>query len=163
MTIKELELLKVAILNEVEGETFYRLAAEHLSEGEIRTLLMHLADEEVKHQETMRKLYADLAAGKEPLSKDLKLDHTPSTGIFDLMKLGQVKSDLEISVISTGVLMEKASIDYYNQAAEQSDNKAVKELCRYLAKWERDHLEKLEKIYDYLKSDWYEQQGFSTS
>jgi len=163
MAIKELELLKVAILNEVEGETFYRLAAEHLGQGEIRTLLLYLADEEAKHQETLRKLYKDLAAGKEALSEDLKLDHTPSTGIFDLMKLGKVKSNLEISVVSTGISMEKASMDYYNQAAEQSEQKAVKDLCQYLSRWEREHMEKLEKIYDYLKTEWFEAQGFSTS
>ncbi|MGI6469097.1 MAG: ferritin family protein [Syntrophomonadaceae bacterium] len=163
MAIKELELLKVAILNEVEGETFYRLAAEHLGQGDIQALLLHLADEEAKHQETLRKLYAELAAGKEAAVEGLNLDRTPSTGIFDLMKLGRVNSNLEISVVSTGILMEKASMDYYNQAAEQSESKAIKDLCQYLARWEREHLEKLEKIYDYLQAEWFEAQGFSTS
>lgn len=162
MYSNELELLKVAILNEVEGETFYRLAAEHLGSGEIQTLLLHLADEEVKHQETLRKLHRELSTGHEAV-KDLDLGEVPSTGIFDLMKLGRLKSNLEISVISTGVLMEKASMDYYDRAAAQTEHQAIQQLCHYLSKWEREHLEKLEKIYDYLQADWFDQQGFSTS
>ena len=63
MAIKELELLKVAILNEVEGETFYRLAAEHLGQGDIHAFAA--SGREAKHQETLRKLYAELAAGKK--------------------------------------------------------------------------------------------------
>ena len=160
MTTKELQLLQVAILNEVEGETFYRLAAEHLGSEEIRTLLLHLADEEVKHQQSLRKLYQGLSTGQN-LSQDLNWSDIPSTGIFDLMKLGRLKSNLEISVISTGVLMEKASMDYYDRALEQTDHMAVKQLCQYLSRWEREHMEKLERIYDYLKEEWYEQQGFS--
>lgn len=162
MSSNALEILKVAILNEVEGETFYRLAAEHLGSGEIQALLLHLADEEVKHQETLRKLHHELNIGQET-DQDLDLDEVPSTGIFDLMKLGRLKSNLEISVISAGILMEKASMDYYDRAAAQTEQKAIRQLCRYLSRWEREHLEKLEKIYDYLQADWFDQQGFSTS
>lgn len=162
MSSNALEILKVAILNEVEGETFYRLAAEHLGSGEIQALLLHLADEEVKHQETLRKLHHELNIGQET-DQDLDLDEVPSTGIFDLMKLGRLKSNLEISVISAGILMEKASMDYYDRAATQTEQKAIRQLCRYLSRWEREHLEKLEKIYDYLQADWFDQQGFSTS
>jgi rubrerythrin len=162
MTIQELELLKAGILNEVEGETFYRLAAEHLGSGEIQSLLLHLADEEVKHQETLRKLYTELLKEPNP-TESLDLTDIPSTGIFDLMKLGSLQGNLEISVVSAGVLMEKASIDYYDRAAAQSVQKAVQELCRYLSSWEREHLEKLEIIYDHLQVEWFEQQGFSAS
>ena len=47
-----MELLKVAILNEVKVRP-YCLAAEHLGQGDIQALLLHLADEEAKHPETL--------------------------------------------------------------------------------------------------------------
>ena len=59
----------------------------------IQALLLHPADEEAKHQETLRKLYAELAAGRKPV-EGLNLDRTllPASST---MKLGRVNSNLK--------------------------------------------------------------------
>ena len=60
-----------------------------------------------------------------------------------------------------GIFTEKASLDYYRNAAESTSSPDAKKLYENLAKWEMHHLDELEKIYDILSADWFDQQGFS--
>ncbi|MDD4769452.1 MAG: rubrerythrin, partial [Eubacteriales bacterium] len=60
-----------------------------------------------------------------------------------------------------GVNMEKAAIDFYTAAAEQSQLPAAKRLYNNLIMWENQHLEKFLSEYESLKQDWWERQGFS--
>lgn len=160
MNENELKILQTAILNEVEGETFYLLAAEKADQPDIRDTLLHLAGEEKKHQQMLRNM---LSKAGQPDMVDYDNRNIVSPGIFNLEEALKLKnvSNLEISAISIGIMMEKASVDYYLQAAAEVNDAMVKKLCEYLAAWEVSHLDELEKIHDYLRQAWFEQQGFS--
>lgn len=162
MDEKEYLILKTAILNEIEGETFYQLAADNVKDPEMRGVFLYLAKEEQNHQQILKYMLDQITAGKE-ISVEITNLEAKSPGIFKLQDAARTVDNLEISAVSTGILMEKASVDYYRQAASTSSNPNAKNLYENLIRWEMGHLDELEKMYDFLRQNWFEQQGFSTS
>ena len=59
--------------------------------------------------------------------------------------------------------MEKNSIDFYQKASRESETPEAKLLYDQLVKWETVHLDKLDKIHDMLRDEWWEKQQFSQS
>ncbi len=165
MSADELNILKKAILIEAEGEHFYQLAAEQSSNEDVKNAFLFLSEEEKQHGMWLRQLMQSLAPGNHFDLKQLESDaEIKLPAIFDFSKLkGQQRNTLEISVFHIGILMEKASLDYYRQAAEKSVNQDAQKLYVILAKWEMHHLDELEKTYDSLTEDWFDHQGFSPS
>ncbi|KUG03273.1 rubrerythrin [hydrocarbon metagenome] len=162
MDEKEYLILKTAILNEIEGETFYQLAADNVKDPDMRGVFLYLAKEEQNHQQILKYMLEQITAGKE-ISVEITNLETKSPGIFKLQDAARTVDNLEISAVSTGILMEKASVDYYRQAASTSSNPNAKNLYENLISWEMGHLDELEKMYDFLRQNWFDQQGFSTS
>jgi len=151
----ELKILKTAILNEVEGQFFYRLAAEKTASEEVRDAFLVLAGEEEKHEKWLRAIYDQTADG----AGAVVAAHEP--GIFSWERTGTETGSLEVSAFHIGILMEKSSIDFYRQATEKTSLPAAKKLYEKLIQWEDAHLTSLEKIYDDLQEDWWAKQGFS--
>ncbi len=162
MDEKEYVILKTAILNELEGETFYRLAADNVKNPDMREAFLYLAKEEQNHQQILKYMLEQMTAGKD-ISVEITNLEAISPGIFKLSEAAGKVDNIEISAVSTGILMEKASVDYYRQASLTSVNVNTKNLYENLVQWEMGHLEELEKIYDFLRQSWFEQQGFSSS
>lgn len=161
MYSKEVEILKKAILNEHEGDQFYRIAAEKASDEQIKEAFLALAAEEQKHEEWLKNLYKEVICNKQ-ISTDF-FDDQPveSPAIFSREKLGTESGSLVVSVLSIGVLMEKASLDFYQEAARKTGLESAKRLYLRLAEWEQEHLTKLEAAYDYARDEWWDKQGFS--
>ncbi len=159
----ELRILKTAIINEVEGEHFYRLAAANNSDEQVRQAFLYLAAEENKHQRWLREMAGKLVAGN-PLTFNAGVsDETPQQNIFDRFRPGTETGSLAVSAMHIGVLLEKASVDYYREAASLTSLAETRQLYEKLAGWELVHLESFEKAYDDLKEEWWQQQGFSPS
>ena len=79
----ELKILKTAILNEVEGQFFYRLAAEKTESQEVRDAFLILAGEEEKHEKWLREIFAQ-AAGKDQAGRI----HATGLGLLAQIALG---------------------------------------------------------------------------
>lgn len=163
MNANELNILKTALLNEAEGEHFYQLAAENTSDPEVKNAFLSLAEEEQQHGKWLQEMLKSLTKGESLNTDLLNIDLTSgvSPHIFNISQVSDKQNILEISVFHIGILMEKASLDYYRQAAGATSSPDAKNLYETLAKWEMNHLNKLEKIYDSLRDVWFEQQGFS--
>ncbi|HHW44917.1 rubrerythrin [Desulfofundulus thermobenzoicus] len=161
MPDSELDILKTAIVNEMEALQFYILAAQLVKDPETKEAFTFLADEEEMHKDRLTGLYRKIAHN-QPVGEVL-IEETPSPHIFEPGKAKPESSSLEVSLFHICILMEKASIDFYRQAAENSRREEVKALCRQLADWENSHLEILQRIYDHLKEEWWRQQGFSAA
>lgn len=157
MADSELKMLKSAILNEVEGYQFYTMAAQQTSDVLTRDALTFLAGEEATHKSWLLDVYQRTAQDQKPA---LILDF-PTPGIFKSEKHRPESGSLEVSVYGIGVMMEKASIDFYRRAAQESQTEELRRICLHLAEWEAGHLEMLERIYDQMKEEWWEKQGFS--
>jgi rubrerythrin len=160
--LEELNILRTAILNEAEGYQFYSLAAAKAETPEIREAFEHLAREEQQHESWLRKMYSQLADGQEALDEG-EFASLPSPKIFRLESVGTESGSLEISVYKIGILMEMASMAFYKNAADAASHPVLKKLLVHLAEWEDTHLEALQKIYDILKDEWWDRQGFSPS
>lgn len=159
--MEELNLLRTAILNEVEGYQFYSMAALRATDTGVKEAFNHLAHEEQQHESWLRSMYKQLAEDQNVSSAELGTLAAPSPRIFRQEQVGPESGSLEISVYKIGILMELASMKFYNEAAEKATTPAVKELLRHLAEWEGAHLDSLQKIYDVLKEEWWDRQGFS--
>lgn len=152
---EELKIIKTAILNEVEGQFFYRLAAEKTESEEVRDAFLVLAGEEEKHEKWLRNLFDQAADGAGAVVA------ADEPGVFTWDHAGTETGSIEVSAFHIGILMEKSSVDFYRQAAAKTALPAAKQLYENLIKWEENHLASLEKIYDNLKEEWWGKQGFS--
>ncbi len=163
MEQSEIKILKTAILNEIEGEKFYKRAARETIDNDSKTAFLYLAEDEQKHQGMLREILTNLAAEKEIKPEELKVKGSPSPQIFTATRTMDSKNAMEISIFHIAIMMEKASIDYYRQAAEKTTIPQAKELYAYLADWEITHLDSMERIYDDLTEDWWDHQSYSPS
>lgn len=163
MDNNESKILKTAILNEIEGEKFYKKAAQEANNQEASQAFLAMAADERQHQEMLREMLSHLIAGTQMDLAKLNLKGIPSPQIFPARPGKETEKAMEISAFHIAIMMEKASIDYYRQAAAQTGLPETKELYLSLADWEVTHLDSMEKIYDALTEDWWDRQSFSPS
>lgn len=159
--VEELKMLRQAILNEVEGQQFYGLAAQRAEDISVKEAFSHLAREEQQHEVWLRKMYVQVAEKQTIVFNELEIIEAISPKIFRQENVGAESGSLEISVYKIGILMEMASSIFYKNAAAAATTPAVKKLLQQLAEWEDIHLESLQKIYDVLQEEWWDKQGFS--
>jgi rubrerythrin len=161
MNKKELEVIKQAILNEVEGYEFYNMAAKHAAKGESKTAFLELANEELKHVEYLQKLFAKIKDNKEDdLSLALESD-IPSPNIYNWDKVEREQSSLAMSVFNIGIQMERDSIEFYEEAKKNTELKEARELYDILIKWEKVHLDQFITQYNIQKENWWADQNFA--
>ena len=160
MTYDELSLIKQAIINEIEGYEFYRMAAAQAHTEEAQKAFQQLSDEEFMHVEWLQKLYKELSVGNSHNIHLAFVIDPPVPEIFNWSKVDRKMVSLALSVFGIGIQMEKASIEFYKEAAEKAENPALRRLYKKLIKWEENHLIQFEKQYASLKEDWWGQQGF---
>ena len=156
----ELNVIKQAILNEVEGYEFYKMAASQAGDGGSREALMELANEELKHVEYLKKLFDKIKDGKEDDQALAFEEGPPSPDIYNWDRLDKSLTSLAMSVFGIGIQMEKDSIDFYTKAKNDSQLEEAKNLYDILIKWERVHLEQFTAQYNMYKEDWWSDQGF---
>lgn len=161
MLKEELEIISQAILNEVEGYEFYKMAANQDATFASKQAFMELANEELKHVEFLEKLFDDIKSGKEDgLSLAHEID-PPSPDIYNWEKVDGEHTSMAMSVFGIGIQMEKDSIEFYKDAKAKTKIDQAKELYDLLIKWERVHLEQFTDQYNMYKKDWWADQGFA--
>ena len=156
----ELEIIAQAILNEVEGYEFYKIAAENGSLSN-KDAFMELANEELKHIEYLRKLFDKIKASEED-DKKLAFDSAPpSPEIYQWNKVAAEYTSMVMSVFSIGMQMEKDSIDFYEDAKKKTNLEEAREIFDLLIKWEYVHLEQFSKQYEMYRQEWWDDQNFA--
>lgn len=163
MTKDELQVVRQAVLNETEGYNFYMMAAGQASDPEAKEAFKQLALEELKHIDWLKELYNKLATGNVSAFDVDQLEDPPPAELFTWANAARESGTLAVSVFGIGIQMEKAAIDFYTKAAENTSIPQAKALYQTLIKWEYEHLHQFEKDYDELKEDWWQKQGFSPS
>ncbi|MCF6463630.1 ferritin-like domain-containing protein [Clostridium sp. Cult1] len=161
MLKEELSIIKQAILNEIEGYEFYRMAANQAGTSDSKGAFMELANEELKHVGYLEALFEKI---KNSNDDDIKLafeDMPPSPGIYTWEKVDKEYVSLAMSVFGIGMQMEKASIDFYEAAKAKTEIETAKELYDLLVKWEQVHLEQFTEQYNMYKEDWWAEQGYA--
>jgi len=157
----EIQQVKQAILNEVEGYEFYKLAMGQANDSEVKAAFDNLAKEELKHVEWLNQLFEKLKDNEEDSFRLAEMPDPPSAEIFKWDNIDRNNAGLAVSVFSIGMQMEKASVDFYNEAAEKTNIDEAKKLYEILAQWEQVHYNQFAKEYETLKKEWWSDQAYA--
>ncbi|BBO92429.1 ferritin-like domain-containing protein [Desulfosarcina ovata] len=156
-----LDILKNAILLEKRGKAFYRMAAGQSTNADVKAFFETMADEEVQHVKILSDQYkAFRETGK------FRAPETASTGTISRnvltpeVKARIAAADFEAAAISAAMLMEERSIALYSGRGQSAQDPEEKKLYRWLAEWEKEHLEFLAAIDAELKERIWNDNGF---
>lgn len=158
---EELDIISQAILNEVEGYEFYKMASNQIGTSESKESFLELANEELKHIEYLKALFNKIKNNDED---DIRLAleaSPPSPDIYNWKKVDKEYTSLAMSVFGIGIQMEKASIDFYEDAKSKTNFDEGRKLFDLLIKWERVHLDQFTEQYNKHKADWWGEQNFA--
>jgi rubrerythrin len=154
-------VIKQAIINEIEGYEFYNMASNKSKSKEVEAAFLELANEEMQHVIWLKDLFSKI---KDDNVVDFQLALIPepaSPAIFKWENIDRVDAGIAVSAFGIGIQMEKASVEYYEKAAKETQIKEAKELYNILIKWEKVHLDKFSSQYEELKEQWWSQQGYA--
>jgi len=151
------EILKKALQVEVDGHTFYTMAAERAEQPAVRDLFERLARDEVEHKTYLRNVMRrleELGADSffmEPKDPDLAEYSSEIFGEeFRKQALGVTTAQ---SALSIGMQLEENAVAFFTAAADGSEDPQAKGFFRFLADWEGQHYRILERLLKLVQSD----------
>jgi rubrerythrin len=159
------EILKKAYQIEVDGYTFYSMAAERASKPAVQELFDKLARDEVQHKAYLQSVIGSyeekgLAAFTMP-HRDPDLKAFTGTIFTDEFKKQARGADFELGVLSIGMTLETNAIKYFAGAAQNTAEEEVMKFYQFLADWEKEHLDALQILYNGVREDFWAEGGFS--
>lgn len=160
MNHNELELIKKAILNEIEGYEFYKLTASQAASAETRDALLTIANEELNHIEWLKAL---MKSQNEPGNEfDLAMiSDAPSPKLYTWDHLMCKNVGMALSVFGIAMEMENVAIKFYGEARDQAEDQTVKKLFDTLIGWEQNHYDLFSKEYANIQVEWWSDQRFA--
>jgi rubrerythrin len=161
MKDQELKIIQTAIINELEGYEFYKMAHDQTPDPSVKAAFQTLAEEERKHIDWLKELFEKVRDSQEDVMKLSMMDNPPSPQIFKWENLDRTAAGLAVSVFGIGIQMERMSVEFYEKAAVRSEITAARLLFETLAKWEQVHLDMFSSEYDKLQNTWWDEQGFA--
>lgn len=160
------EGLKKALLNEVEGREFYRMAAGNARTDGARQMFEFLMREEELHHAWILGQIARMAEGKAPkvarpasgrkeIAKFRSPLYTP-----EMVKQGK-DVEGEVAALSIGMTLEKRAIAQFAALKRKvKGSGAAEKAFDDLIAWEREHLDILARQYDQIRSMYWEEARF---
>lgn len=160
---EELSIISQAILNEIEGYEFYKLASGQSSSDGTKVAFIELANEELKHADYLKKLWKKLSDNEDVKIEDILESgiEIPSPDIYNWDKIDKSNASVAMSVFGIGMQMEQSSIEFYEDAKTKVSSDASKNLFDILIGWEKVHLQQFTEQYNLLREDWWAEQGFA--
>jgi rubrerythrin len=159
------EILKKAYQIEVDGYTFYSMAADRASKAPVQELFDKLARDEIQHKAYLQSVigsYEEKGLAAFNVSfRDPDLREFTSTIFTDEFKQQAHGADFELGALSIGMTLETNAIKYFSGAAENTSEKEVREFYQFLADWEKEHLETLQALYNGVRQDFWSDGGFA--
>ena len=158
---QELMVIKQAIINEIEGYEFYKMAANNSKSTGVKDAFLELAEDELQHVIWLKEMFNKI---KDDKVADFQLALIPeptSPSIFKWDKIDRKDAGIAVSAFGIGIQMEKSSIEFYLKAASETEIEKAKELYNILVKWEKVHLDKFSLQYEELKEEWWSEQGYA--
>ena len=142
-----MNIFEYALQMEKDGEDYYRQLAQQTSNKGMRTILTMLADEEVKHYNTIEKMKtAKPHMAERTILTDVK-------NVFIQIKESNEKLDFDMKqteLYKKAQDIEKESRDFYLDKANEVKEKYQKEVFLRLADEETKHYFLLENIVEFV-------------
>ena len=159
------EVLKKAYQIEVDGYTFYSMAADRAEKPAVQELFDKLARDEVQHKAYLQGVMGSFEdKGVEAFNihrRDPDLKAFTSTIYTDGFKEQARGADFEMGVLSIGMTLETRAIQYFTGAAKSASEDEVRDFYQFLADWEKEHLETLQSLYNGVRQDFWSDGGFA--
>jgi rubrerythrin len=159
------EILRKAYQIEVDGYTFYSMAADRAEKSAVQGLFAKLAHDEVQHKGYLKSVMSSYdERGVEAFNvklRDPDLKAFTATIFTDRFKEQARGADFELGVLSIGMTLESNAIRYFRDAATGAGEHEVREFYAFLADWEEQHLAALKSLYDGVRQDFWADSGFS--
>ena len=144
-----MNIYKYAMKMEIDGENFYRGLAEKAESEGIRNILTMLADEELKHFETLKRMSNN--------ELDVEMASTDSLedvrNIFAEMQENSIDTGTDaeqIDLYREAQKHEEKSYQFYLEKSEQADSESEKAIFLKLANEEKKHMILMGNIADFV-------------
>ncbi len=144
---KIVDIFEYAMQMEKDGEYYYRQLAQQTANKGLKTILVMLADEEVKHYKAIEKIKtAEPHMAETTILTDAKnvfvqIQESSESFDFDLEQIELYKKAQDI---------EEASRDFYLENAGQVEEEYQKDIFLRLADEEKKHYFLLENIIEFV-------------
>lgn len=161
MNKKELAYIKQAIINEIEGYEFYKLAASQSEGSDTKATFLELAEEERKHVVWLQDLYKKIEDGTTSAIDLEDVEAPKSPHLFEWNKLDRENPSTVLSVFGIALQLEKSSYEFYDEMSKSTTDEKCIELFKILCAWEKSHYNMFDKEYNALKDEWWSEQGFA--
>ena len=156
-------VLKKAFQVEVDGFTFYSMAAERATKPAVQKLFERLARDETEHQayiKAVMRRYEEHGASSfhfDPRDPDLaEFSSELFTESFKEQAQGEAS---ELGTLSIGVQLESNAVAFFDTAARNATEPQIAGFYQFLADWEGLHLRTLQQLYDSIRVDVWPEKG----
>jgi rubrerythrin len=152
-----LDTLRKAFQIEVDGYTFYSMAADKARTAAVRDMFAKLAVDEQQHQIFLKDIirFYDVkgaAAFAVPL-RSAEMLQLAGAVLPDRLGLLAQDAEFEGAVLSIGMQLETNAIACYSEVAEQALEAEVRGFYRFLTDWETQHLNALRRLHAALRPE----------
>ena len=159
-----LEAVKTAIITELRGLEIYKAAAERTSDPASRLMFQSLANDEARHKEFLERNFSSLLEKGEwsvPATPE-NLSPLDDSQVITPQFLKRVKGGVfEMAVVAAGCELEMSAIHFYTKAADDCPDEESAAVFRFLADWEKGHLEALSDLEGRMKDQYFAERGFA--
>lgn len=154
----ELNIVKQAILNEIESINYFKMSSEQLG-GEAKDVFLSLAHQSEEHVDYLNKLKSNIEKDESTVIEKIKSSLEGKT--FEWGKVDPENATMVLSVFNLGMNIKKVNIKFYEKAAARSEVPEAKGLYKELAYWENFQLTQIAKQYEELKNEWWSDQSYA--
>jgi len=156
-----MNIFEFAMQMEKDGENYYRRLAQDTDSQAVRTVLTMLADDEVKHFETIAKMQQ---ASQKPQMADTEIIDK-AKNIFADLKASDEKFDFDdgqVGLYKKAQQIEQKSRDFYLEKADETEQNYQKEIFLKLAEEEKKHFLLLDSLIQFVSrpQNWLENAEF---
>jgi rubrerythrin len=158
-----LQAITDAIRAEVEGHSFYLMAAKTTDDAQGKTVFERLAREELDHAAFLRSQYDSILSSGTVSGATLGVPESPAGSMIfsDELKGRVSQASFEITALSIGAQLEKGAMIFYRSQAQQAEDPAVAGFFGELANWEQGHYRMLTAQLEALQHDFWAANRFS--
>lgn len=158
-----LNVLKNAFMIEKKGMNLYLKVIENTDNEDAKTFFRDMADEEKVHMEMIEKQFKAYAEKGKFLEDEYGAAPDLEAPV-DILNESLIKkisaAGFEATAITASIAFEQRAVELYSKRAESATDPEEKKMYKWLASWEKTHLEKLQQIDRALTEQVWFDEGF---
>jgi len=139
-----LTALKDAMRGEMDSIIVYQNAIANAKDEEVINFFRGMVEEERRHYNYLLKYYQTITNEEKITKIDLADTENKIFSENFLVRIGS--NQMLFSAISVATLLEKNSFEFYQKAADETDNEILKRFFMKMVYWEKQHYDDLLKI-----------------